>query len=185
MGSSGRFDWPDDWAEAIPAVSAAVRRLCFGWSIQAQDAEDVLQTVLTKVWQATWVPRPDGQGLRHFDTVAAVAAFGVAVARSTLRRQRESLAARLPIAPGVDTKEVAASVPDRPGSWSTGDLVPDRDLVAYIRLVEDPDQREVLRMIYEEGSTVRQVAERLACSVGKVSNLHHAALRMLRRRLAS
>ncbi len=168
MQSAGDFDWPDRWEAAIPALTRVVLSICYRRGLSAADTEDALQLVLMRITVEAAVRK------RHFPTVPELCGWAKLYLLSQLRKQSRRLAL-LGAPSGIDVATLPAETDGASAQEPIG---------AYLALVENAREREVLSFRYVDGLKFRETAERLGVSTSLVQKLHDRALEKLRRRLA-
>jgi RNA polymerase sigma-70 factor (sigma-E family) len=126
-----------------------------------QTAEDLVQTVLLRVWP-TW---SEIAALRDPDAYVRRALVNAFLSWKRLRKSTE-----VPI----------AGAPDRPGADAT-ELIDTRQVVVGALMSLPARQRAVIVLRYFDDLTEPQVAAALGCRIGTVKGYHSRALTALRR----
>ena len=111
---------------------------------------------------------------RQFDSIPLLCGWFRRFLLSQLHR-RERQQSREKVARGLDV----STLPDE-----TDQATDVGSMSEYLSLLDDPRHREVLSLYYDESLTFRQIADRLGCSESQAHKLLHAALELLRWRLA-
>ncbi|MFH8616678.1 SigE family RNA polymerase sigma factor [Streptomyces sp. NPDC017979] len=164
LGSNGDFD------TFVAARGPRLLRIAWLLTGDAHLAEDLLQTVLAKVW-------PKWDKIAHDRPEAYIRAALVNTHTSWWRRRWRG--------------EVPhGELPDQPGRWSTPGHDPyasvdlEQSLAAAVRALP-PRQRAVVVLRYFEDLSVEETAATLGCTPGTVKSQSAKALRTLRTLLPS
>lgn len=174
MTDADSFDWPDHWLPALDEIRRRVGSICYRWGVDQSTADDVFQATVLKVCEAArdeGRSRPGtGAPLRVFDGPGQLVAWASTVAFSVLNdaRRKKSAAER----PAGDK---LPEVPARDDNFAV--------LAEYLDLLDDPREREVIRMHYIEGRTLAEIAARLGVSTTRVHQIREKALATTRERL--
>lgn len=150
------------YAAHAPAVRAYLRRR----TASPQVADDLLQETFLRVWRT--IGRVDaGRDERE------VRAYVLTVARNVATDAWRSAGRRPEL---LDDGSVLAALPGDDGL----EEAVDGWLVAEALGRLSPDHREVVRLLFHEGLSVRQAAVRLGVPEGTVKSRSHYAVRALR-----
>lgn len=168
MENDEAFVWPKDWEKAIPAVTRLAVSVCRRRGLPDSDVDDMLQVVLLRLMIEASARK------RQFDSIPLLCGWFRRFLLTQLRR-RETVQSREKVAKGLDVSKLPDAT-DQPTDVES--------MAAYLALLDDPRHREVLSLYYDESLTFKQIADQLGCSESQAHKLHHAALELLRRRLA-
>lgn len=168
MENDEAFVWPKDWEKAIPAVTRLAVSVCRRRGLPDSDVDDMLQVVLLRLMIEA------GARKRQFDSIPLLCGWFRKFLASQLG-EREKAQTRGKVTKGVDVSTLPDAT-DRPTDVD--------DMSAYLALLDDPRHRDVLSLYYDKSLTFKQIADQLGCSQSQVHKLHHAAIELLRRRLA-
>ena len=143
-----QHDFPDELVRHRPALERSARRLCRN----RQDAEDLVQTTLTRAWQARAQFLPGGN-------------FGGWLFRILSNHHRDTLRRRSAVqVPLPDEVPDPAPVDDELSSLLT--MAPEAVLEALGEL--PPELRAPLELLAVRGKRYRQIAEELGIPINTV-----------------
>lgn len=169
MENDEAFAWPDEWEKAIPAVTRLVLSICYRHRLGASDSDDILQITLLRLMIEAESRK------RHFNTVALLCGWFGKFARSQIAKRRNRQRRD-----GVSVGQELSNLPEEPDN-----RVDPEDFAAYVALLDDPREQEVLKLRYVDGLKLEEIGERLGFSTTQAHNLHQRALEKLRRRLST
>jgi RNA polymerase sigma-70 factor (ECF subfamily) len=145
----------------VPLFKRKVFALAFSFTHDRDEAEDLTQEVLVKVWKA----------LPGFDTRAALSTWIYAITRNTslssLRRRRE-------------TADGERANDEQAGVTQDGENAVERMLLMRLIAALPNKQRQVVTLFYMQEHSHEEVSQMLDVPIGTVKTLLHRARERLR-----
>ncbi|HLX08369.1 MAG TPA: sigma-70 family RNA polymerase sigma factor [Thermoanaerobaculia bacterium] len=183
---------PPDLAAIFAQHHGAVLRAAHRITGNAMDAEDVLQTVFTRLLRRPGGAELDGGGVRGLDPSQAVGSYlhraAVNAALDLLRSRRRSRLVALGDAPGGEGGEGGLQEPIDDRTPSPERRTSSRELGRRLRAAMSrlsPRQAEIFALRYLEGLGNLEIARRLGSSQTAIAVILHRARHRLQQELRS